>query len=214
MDYEADTVFGRDSTGRNGEIRTMFRQGKVIEQLVDETRVDVRVQWLDKDKLISKPLPVKQHGSRSTSSFYCPKIGDDVSVTMLPNSNGGDGFIDGSFYNVGNPPPTIDPNVRHWKFVDGTIIEYAEKGPATPGARASSGTGTLTVHSVGPIDIKCSGPCFIESGGPMVLRAPALTIEADVTIKGNLTVSGISNLNGGGTANPRMTNADGSGNGS
>jgi phage baseplate assembly protein V len=192
----------------------MFRQGKVIEQLVDDTRVDVRVQWLDKDKLISKPIPVKQFGSRSTSNFWCPKVGDDVSVTMLPNSNGGDGFVDGSFYNVGNPPPTIDPNVRHIRFVDGTIIEYAEKGPATPGARASSGTGTLTITSVGPIDIKCSGPCFIESGGPMILRAANITLEGNVHITGALTVDGVSNLNAGGTANPRMTNADGSGNGS
>jgi hypothetical protein len=31
----------------------MFRQGKVVEVLCDETRTSVRVQWLDKQGLIS-----------------------------------------------------------------------------------------------------------------------------------------------------------------
>jgi phage baseplate assembly protein V len=187
IDYDTDTIFGRDSTGRDGQVRNMYRQGKVVEQVVDETQVSVKVQWLDKDGLISKPLPVKQKGSRSTSEFYCPKIGDDVCVTMLPNSTGVDGFVDGSFYNVGNPPPTIDPNVRHIKYVDGTVMEYAEKGPVTSRAGKTSGTGTLTIISVGPANLKFTA-CYLEAGA-ITLKGP-VTIEGDVTINGNLQVNG------------------------
>jgi hypothetical protein len=38
--------------------------------------------------------------------------------------------------------------------------------------------------------------------------------SGNVTIPGTLTVGGVSNLNAGGTATPKMTNSDGSGGGS
>jgi phage baseplate assembly protein V len=202
MDYDSDSVFPVNKTGRDSEIRNIFRHGKVTEVLVDATQVCVRVQYLDKDGLISKPLPVKQFGSRSTSAFWCPKVGDDVSVTMLPNGDE-DGFVDGSFYNTGNPPPIVDPNTRHITFADGTIIEYAEGPPAS--GRAGGGGGTFKFTSAGPINIIC---------GMAVIQAATITLQADVHITGALTVDGYTTLNQGGIAKPKMTNSDGSGNGS
>lgn len=157
----------------------MIRQGKVVDRMVDETGIFCRVQWLDKQNLVSRPLPVKQHGSRGTSAMYCPKIGDDVSVTMLPNSDGGEGFIDGSFYTTSNPPPITDLDTRHITFADGTVIEYAE------------GNSTLKVDSRGPISIKCTGVCTIEAAGDMLIKTPKLKIEADVRIDGTLDLEGI-----------------------
>src|SRR5215475_4913718 len=148
MDYEPDLVFPRENTGRDAMVRNMYRQGKVVEILCDETRTNVRVQWLDKEEMISRPLPVKQFCSRSTSAFWCPKVGDDVNVTMLPNSDS-DGFVDGSFYNTSNPPPTDDPNRRLVRFNDETLIEYVEATPesTTRAARA----GVMTIKSKYPI---------------------------------------------------------------
>lgn len=174
MDYDAELLFPHNKTGRDSNIRNLVRQGKVIERKVDRTQVSVRVQWLDKDGLISRPLPVKQFGSRGTTAFYCPKIGDDVSVTMLPNSDGGEGFVDGSFYNVGNPPPITDPDTRHITFADGTIIEYAE-------ATTARSSGQLRIKSGNPINIQCS---------EVVVAASNITLVGDVSIEGKLDVSG------------------------
>jgi phage baseplate assembly protein V len=218
MDYDSDSVFPVDKTGRDSEIRNLYRHGKVTEVLCDETQVCCRVQYLDKAGLISKPLPVKQFGSRSTSAFWCPKVGDDVSVQMLPNGDE-DGFVDGSFYNTGNPPPITDPNTRHIRFADGTVIEYAEKD--TGGARARNlrdtrGTGTLTINSVGPIDIICAGACSVQAGGAMTLKAPSITLDAtDVKITGLLWVDHLKPYQAAEIdSNPHVKNLDGSGNGS
>jgi phage baseplate assembly protein V len=194
----------------------MFRHGKVTEVLCDDTQVCCRVQYLDKDGLISKPLPVKQFGSRSTSSFWCPKVNDDVSVTMLPNGDE-DGFIDGSFYNTGNPPPITDPNTRHVTFADGTVIEYTEKGAGIRGTAAGgAGSGTLTVNSVGPITIKCTGACYIEASGQATIKASLILLDAtDVKITGKLWVDQLKPYAAGEImSTPHVKNADGSGNGS
>jgi phage baseplate assembly protein V len=194
MDFEPDTIFPREATGRDNTIRNLYRNGKVVERIVDDTQVSVRVQWLDKQNIISRPIPVKQFGSKGTSAFWCPKVGDDVSVNMLPNSNGGEGFVDGSFYNVGNPPPITDPDTRHTTFADGTVIEYAEGAPVARGAEAMeawrsklvaggrNGGSTLKVDNKGPINIICAGTCTIT--------APNVIINGPVQIVGNLTVSG------------------------
>jgi phage baseplate assembly protein gpV len=105
----------------------------------------VRVQYLDKQGLISRWLPVKQFGSRSTMHLYVPKIGDDVNVNMLPNSSE-DGFVDGSFFNKNNPPPAgVDLDTRHYKTEDGTVIEYRENDSTfrldVGGATARTGQG-------------------------------------------------------------------------
>src|SRR5258707_3324486 len=128
MDFETGNVFPRTKVGRDHQMRDMFRNGKVIDRKLDKKRGPlVRVQYLDRNGLISAWLPIKQTGSRLTMHCYCPKIGDDVNVTMLPNGSE-DGFVDGAFFNTGNPPPEgIDIDTRHFKTEDGTTIEYREK---------------------------------------------------------------------------------------
>jgi phage baseplate assembly protein V len=204
MDFDSDSVFPVNRTGRDSEIRNMFRHGKVTEVLVDNTQVCCRVQYLDKDGLISKPLPVKQFGSRSTSSFWCPKIGDDVSVTMLPNADE-DGFIDGSFYNTGNPPPVTNPNSRHVTHEDGAIFDYTEGQPMGRG-RSGSG-GTLTISGIQSVSV---------TAGTITIKATTIILDAtDVKITGTLWVDKIKPYQASEiTATPHMKNADGSGNGS
>jgi phage baseplate assembly protein V len=229
MDYDSDSVFPVNKTGRDSEVRNLTRHGKVTEVLEDPEQVQalgpcVRVQYLDKEGLISKFLPVKQNGSRSTSSFYCPKVGDDVSVTMLPNGNE-DGFVDGSFYNAGNPPPITDPDTRHIKFNDGTVIEYTEKAPAgvlkRGTAAGGAGSGTFTFNSVGPMVITTSGPISIKAGGAITIEASSITLKAgtitldgNVHVTGSLTVDGAVDFKAGGKIAPHLTNTDGSGGGS
>lgn len=195
MDYDADSLFPRNKTGRDAGIRNMFDKGKVIETCVDGTRVSCRVQILDKDGFITKPIPVKQFGSKSTSAFWCPKVGDDVSVVFPPNSENGDGFIDGSFYNTGNPPPITDPDTRHIKFNDGAIFEYTEqqneKSSPKRGLVSTPrgvGSGTLTFKGKGPIDIATPADTTIVCANLVITGN--VQIQGNVSIKGNLTVDG------------------------
>jgi len=209
MDYESDSVFGRDRTGRDAEVRNSIRHGKVIERIVDWTQVCVRVQYLDKDGLVSQPLPVKQKGCRTTGSFYCPKIGDDVCVTVLPNGQE-EGFVDGSFYNANNPPPTIDPDCHHTTFADGTIIEYTEALSAVVGRTARAGQ--LRIKSQQPINI-ISGNIVVTA--PMItLNGVTIDSSGNVHIPGTLTVDGSVRFNASGSIATHLTNDDGAGNGS
>jgi phage baseplate assembly protein V len=196
MDFTSDSIFPRDNTGRDAQVRNMFRNGKVIEQIINDTGVFVRVQQLDKDGLISRPLPVKQFGSRSNQSFWCPNIGDDVAITMLPNSEGGEGFVDGSFYNTGNRPPIIkleDAAHKHVTFGDGTIVEYRPRDSTlhvTAGqnvGRSGIKTMTIVVNTGGPVNIVA---------GTVNITASTITLTGPVKVNGDLNVSG--NIDNGG----------------
>jgi phage baseplate assembly protein V len=177
MDYDTDLVFPRNKTGRDSEVRTMFDRAKVIEQCVDDTRVNVRVQLLDKDGIITKPIPVKQFGSKGNGAFWCPEVGDDVSVCFPPNSEYGDGFVDGSFYNTGNPPPVTDPNKRHITFKDGTVWEY------------DAGTHTMTFVSQGPFNIDAIA-IAINGGTSVTVTATNIKLVGEVEIIGDVKIEG------------------------
>lgn len=152
----------------------MFDKAKVIEQCVDDTRVSVRVQLLDKDGIITKPIPVKQFGSRGNGAFWCPEVGDDVSVCFPPNSEYGDGFVDGSFYNTGNPPPVTDPNKRHITFKDGTVIEH------------DAGTNHTMIDSPGTVSIKSAGNIDVESSGTISIRGAEIKLYGKIFIYGDI----------------------------
>ena len=136
--------------------------------------------------------------------YYCPKVGDDVNVTMLPNGCE-DGFVDGSFFNKRNPPPSgVDLDTRHFRSQDGSVIEYREidstfnldaRGAGT-GARTGSG-GTVIV-AAGLVDV--SGIEKIALTAPVVeviatttiiLTAPIVAINGEITHTGNMTTSGV-----------------------
>lgn len=173
MDFDPTTVFPRSKIGRDHQMRDAFRHGKVIERKLDEKLGPlVRVQYLDKQGLISRWLPVKQFGSRATLHCYCPKIGDDVNVNMLPNGSE-DGFVDGSFFNKGNPPPEgLDIDTRHYATEDGTIIEYRE-------------TDSTFRLDVGGATAR-TGPKAGKAGG-----GGSIIIVGDIEHTGNMTTSGI-----------------------
>ena len=138
----------------------------------------VRVQYLDKQGLISQWLPVKQFGSRLTVHTYVPKIGDDVNVNMLANGSE-DGFVDGSFFNMGNPPPEgVDIDTRHFKSEDETVIEYREK----------DSTFNLNDKN-GPAYVKATS-VFVTADLLIHLKAPTIILEGFVDHKGDMVTTG------------------------
>lgn len=191
MDWDTENVFPRDKTGRDSELRTMIRTGKVIEQVDDPTGIFVKVQWLDKDMLISQPLPVMFPAASGTRRASFPKIGADVDVMMLPNGDE-DGYVIGCHYSTSNPPPIApDPtraagdwfNLDHTQYPSGTIIEYDEN------------TDTYRIDSVGPINLRTTGDVTVNgvnvtitASGAVIIKGAAITLDGPVTITESLTV--------------------------
>jgi phage baseplate assembly protein V len=184
MDFNTDNAFPSTKVGRDHQMRDMFRHGKVIDRKHDKKKGPlVRIQYLDKQGLISKWIPVKQTGARSTMHYYCPKIGDDVNVTMLPNGSE-NGFVDGSFFNEGNPPPEdIDIDTRQFKSADGTVIEYQEKSSSFS-IDASGATNGVGGKSAG-------GGTITVKGGQIELSAPTILITGNIQHTGLINTSGI-----------------------
>jgi phage baseplate assembly protein V len=187
MDVDPGVIFPRTKVGRDHQMRDLFRAGKVIERKVDEKLGPlVRVQYLDKQGVISKWLPIKQPGARATMFFYVPKIGNDVNVTMLPNGSE-DGFVDGAFYNEKNPPPEgVDIDTRHLKTEDGTVVEYREIDS------------TFNLVCVGPVIVK--GTMITVEGSQSILeKAPTITIQGEQTVlvtAPEITLTGHMTFNG------------------
>jgi phage baseplate assembly protein V len=185
MDVDSRNAFPRTKIGRDHQVRDQFRNGMVIDRKFDPERGPlVRVQYMDRQGLISYWLPVKQFGSRKTAHVYTPKIGDHVNVNMLCNGSE-DGFIDGSFFNKKNPPPAgLDIDTRHFVTEDGTVIEYREIDS------------TFNLVGVGPIIVKGS-TITVEGQQTVLVKAPVVTLEGalefkgDITHTGNMTTSGV-----------------------
>jgi phage baseplate assembly protein V len=182
MDVESRSVFPKTKIGRDHQLRDAFRHGKVIDRKLDSKKGPlVRVQFLDKQGLISYWLPIKQPGSRKTMHFYCPKIGDDVNVNFLANGVE-HGFVDGSFFNKSNPPPEgVDIDTRHFKSEDGSVIEYRESD-STFNLDASGATG---------------GRMRTGGGGLVKVTAATIMLTApEILITGNIQHTGLINTTG------------------
>jgi phage baseplate assembly protein V len=116
-----------------------------------------------------------------------------VLFSTLPNGTS-KGFVHGSFYSKGTPPPTTSEHVRHTTFVDGTVIEF------------DPSNSTFTIDSKGPLDLKTNGPIKLTSEGDVELttqgnldakvaglalvEAPNIRLKGNVEITGSLTVGG------------------------
>jgi phage baseplate assembly protein V len=205
MDVDSRNPFPRTKIGRDHQVRDSFRNGMVIERKFDKDRGPlVRVQYMDRQGLISYWLPVKQFGSRKTAHVYTPKIGDHVNVTMLQNGSE-NGFVDGSFFNKKNPPPEVDIDTRHFLTEDGTVIEYREKDS------------TFNMVSVGPVIVKGT-TITIEGSESILEKAPTITLEGgqtvlitapEITLNGHMTFNGDITHTGNMTTSGVHTDANG-----
>jgi phage baseplate assembly protein V len=210
MDFDTDNAFPRTKIGRDHQLRDQFRHGKVTDRKNDEKRGPlVRVQFLDKQGLVSYWLPVKQFGSHKTLHFYVPKIGENVNVNMLANGSE-DGFVDGSFFTAGTPPPEgLDIDTRHFRAEDETVIEYREidstfnladkNGPVLVKATHIDETADtyIQLHAGSYIEEHAGTYVEITAGTQVTITAPTIILNGHmifnglITHTGDMTTSGI-----------------------
>lgn len=143
----------------------MFATGIVV--AVNEQAVTVRVQFTDKENMISWDLNVNQ---TRAGVVWMPQIGEQVNCLMDEQLKAG--AVIGSFYTKENPPPVQTAEKCHVTFKDGTVVEY---DPAAHHLTADIGTGTAAVKAS---SITLDGDVSITG---------SLSVSEDATVSGSIT---------------------------
>ncbi|QZP26230.1 phage baseplate assembly protein V [Pseudomonas mosselii] len=152
---------------------------------VDYLTCRIRVRLDDRDGVESYWLNVPQRNSQGTKRRpLMPEIGEQVAVIL--DRDGVGGVCLGGIYSTAEPPPVVDQDTDYVRYSDGTVVSYDRVA------------GVMTLDSVGELKVRCSRNITLEVGHPLVVKAPAATLEIlQVTLKGNLQVDG--NINATGT---------------
>ena len=102
------------------DLDQLIRIGKITS--VDEKKHTARVQFTDRDEMVSWDLPVLVPSTVDPQDYCLPVENTDVVCVFLPNGQQ-QGFIIGAFYTDANPPPITDRKKYLRKFKDGTYIQ-------------------------------------------------------------------------------------------
>ncbi|KRP97489.1 baseplate assembly protein [Pseudomonas lactis] len=158
----------------------------------------VRVRLDDRDGVVSYWLNVPQINTQGTKRRpLMPELGEQGAVIL--DADGVGGVYLGGIYSTAEPPPVVDEDTDYVRFRDGTSIAYD--------CKASE----MQLECVGAITLKCARNLTVESGEPVLVKAPSATLDiSDVAVNGNLKVNG--NLDVGGNVAAAGTIMDVGGN--
>ena len=110
---------------------------------IDEQSCRVRVEFPDRDNLVSDWLPVMQDFALGNQSYRLPDEGTQVVCLMDEHYEAG--VVIGAIYSDVDPPPVTNKDLFYRRFKDGSIIQYDRAGHK------------LTAAIQGDIDIAASG---------------------------------------------------------
>lgn len=151
---------------------------------VDYMTCRIRVRLDDRDGVESYWLNVPQRNTQGTKRRpLMPELGEQVAVLL--DSDGVGGICLGGIYSTAEPPPVVDEDTDYVRFSDGTVSTY------------NRSAGEMTLDCVGALVVKCARNITVESGGPVIVKAPSATLTIpQVTLDGNLQVNGNINATG------------------
>jgi phage baseplate assembly protein V len=180
----------------------------------------VQVSYPDRgtNGFITDWLPVRSTSCTGAQIYFLPRKGEVVTV-YHPSGALETGVVLGGNFTSNLPGPTpgsIDS--LHIVMDDGTTFDLDPIASAfnftSPGLANISFKGNVGLTTQANLNVSVQGNLDATVTGTATIQAPNVNVQGNLNVSGNLTVSGTSNLNGGGTANPQMSNADGSGGGS
>lgn len=155
------------------ELKKLIRWGVIVSVNKNNT---ARVQFSDIDNIVSYDLRILVNNANKNRYQAPPDVGCNALCLMMPTGHS-DGFILGTFYNEQNPAPIGSLNqVMHWKFEDGTVLDYDKS------------TSTLTANVNGPVIVKTTSTANIDAAETATVKCPKIDFIGDVRIVGNLTV--------------------------
>jgi phage baseplate assembly protein V len=151
---------------------------------VDYQGCRIRVRLDDRDGVESYWLNVPQRNTQGTKRRpLLPELGEQGAVLL--DADGVGGVWLGGVYSTAEPPPVVDEDTDYVRFSDGTVVTYD---------RAAH---VMALDCVGATTLKCAKNLSIEAGEPVVVKAPAVTLDAaQTTLKGDLQVNGSINATG------------------
>ena len=179
-----------------------LRFGTVTEVSPDGS---ARVQLPDGDGMVSHPLRTLQRRTLKDKEQHLPEVGEPVAC-LFSGQGLECGVILGAIYSDANPGPSRQGQTRHYRFEDGTVIEYDKAAHK------------LTAEIKGDADVRCTGEAVVQadkdvtakSGQKLILegragvrmRGPSIifegvdggscdaSINADLRIRGQVTHTG------------------------
>lgn len=151
---------------------------------VDYPTCRVRVRLDDRDGVESYWLNVPQRNTQGTQRRpLMPELGEQGAVLL--DADGVGGVYLGGIYSTAEPPPVVDEDTDYVRFSDGTVSTYDRVA------------GVMTLDCVGALLLKCGRNITVESGEPVMVKAPSATLNIlQVTLNGNLQVVGDINATG------------------
>lgn len=89
---------------------------------IDEQLCRVRVEFPDRDNLVSDWLPVGQKKTLGDEEYWLPDL--DTQVVCLMDEHCEAGVVLCAIYSDLDPPPVANKDLFYRRFKDGTIIQY------------------------------------------------------------------------------------------
>lgn len=165
---------------------------------VDHQTCRIRVRLDERDGVESYWLHVPQRNTQGTQRRpIMPELGEQVAVLL--DADGVGGVYLGGIYSTVEPPPIVDEDTDYVRFSDGTVLTYDQ------------GNSVMALECVGAVTLKCDKNLTVNSGEPVVVKAPSATLDIpDVSLNGNLKING--NLDVGGNIDASGTIMDVGGN--
>ncbi|APC18539.1 baseplate assembly protein [Pseudomonas frederiksbergensis] len=145
---------------------------------VDYQGCRIRVRLDDRDGVQSYWLNVPQRNTQGTQRRpIMPELNEQVAVLL--DTDGVGGVYLGGIYSTVEPPPVIDEGTDYVRFKDGTVITYDQVASV------------MSLDCVGATLLKCAQNLTVESGEPVVVKAPSAVLDIpQVTLNGDLQVNG------------------------
>lgn len=145
---------------------------------IDYLSCRIRVRLDDRDGLQTYWLNIPQRNTQGTKRRpLMPELGEQVAVLL--DADGVGGVYLGGIYSTAEPPPVVDEDTDFVRFSDGTVSTYDRKA------------GVMRLDCVGALIVKCGRGITVESGGPVVVKAPSAILNIQqVTLNGDLQVNG------------------------
>lgn len=157
---------------------------------IDPANAKVRVQFPDRDEMISDWLPVGQRKTLGDFDYWLPDL--NTQVVCLMDENCEAGVVLCAIYSDEDQPPVSNADLFYKKFQDGTVLQYDR---ATHKLTADI-KGDLELITTGSVTATIGGTLTGEVTGNTTLTTPQCTLNGNLQVNGNIIASGnVADLN-------------------
>lgn len=104
------------------DAKSMIREGRVT--VVYPEECSCRVEFEDRDGLISAKLPILQSAGAKNKFYALPDVDDVVVVLAANNDDSNTGWVIGSRFHDKCAPPAKNQDISMIQFGDGSFVSY------------------------------------------------------------------------------------------